>query len=82
MTLTERHIIKPAHPLFKRIEDFCHLSKNLYNYANFILREHYLAGFKLPAAYDLINRFNQRDYRALPAHSSQKAHHKNKPPNF
>ncbi|CRF45311.1 Mobile element protein [Helicobacter heilmannii] len=74
MTLTERHIIKPAHPSFKRIKDFCHLSKNLYNYANFILREHYFAGFKLPTAYDLINRFvkeNQRDYRALPAQSAQ-----------
>ncbi|WP_240147702.1 hypothetical protein [Helicobacter pylori] len=56
MTLTERHIIRPTHPIFKRIKDFCHLSKNLYNYANFILREHYFAGFKLPTAYDLINR--------------------------
>ncbi len=74
MQLTERHIIKPNHPSFKRIWRFCHLSKNLYNYANFILREHYLAGFKLPTAYDLINRFvkeNQKDYRALPAQSAQ-----------
>ncbi|WQX01026.1 transposase [Helicobacter pylori] len=74
MTLTERHIIRPTHPIFKRIKDFCHLSKNLYNYANFILREHYFAGFKLPTAYDLINRFvkeSQRDYKALPAQSAQ-----------
>ncbi len=50
------------------------MSKNLYNYANFILREHYFAGFKLPTAYELIKRFtqeNQRDYRALPAQSAQ-----------
>ncbi|WP_240329082.1 Mobile element protein [Helicobacter suis] len=74
MTLTERHIIKPKHPSFASIKNFCHLSKNLYNYANFILREHYLAGFKLPTPYDLINRFvkeDQRDYRAMPAQSAQ-----------
>ena len=41
MYLTERHIIKPNNPLFKELDNVCFLSKNLYNKALYIVRQHY-----------------------------------------
>lgn len=57
--LVERHIIRPNDKRFAKIKDFYHLSKNLYNYANFILRQEFIAND------------NQIDYRALPAQTAQ-----------
>ena len=36
---TERHVIKPSHPDHDLILDFCHRSKNLYNHANYLVRQ-------------------------------------------
>ena len=41
MYLTERHIIKPKNPLFKELDNVCFLSKNLYNKALYLVRQHY-----------------------------------------
>lgn len=72
--LVERHIIKPSDKRFTKIKDFCHLSKNLYNYANYILRQEFIANKSIPKEYDLSKTLassNQVDYRALPAQSAQ-----------
>jgi putative transposase len=56
------------------IKDFCHLSKNLYNYANFILRQEFIANKSILKEYDLsktLANYNQIDYRALPAQTAQ-----------
>ena len=34
----ERHIMKKSNPYFKMLDKFCFLSKNLYNHANYIVR--------------------------------------------
>ncbi len=72
--LVERHIIRPSDKRFAKIKDFCHLSKNLYNYANFILRQEFIANKSIPKEYDLSKTLandNQIDYRALPAQTAQ-----------
>ena len=41
MYLAERHIIKPDNPLYKELDNVCFLSKNLYNKALYLVRQHY-----------------------------------------
>lgn len=41
MYLAERHIIKPNNPLYKELGNVCFLSKNLYNKALYLVRQHY-----------------------------------------
>ncbi len=36
---TERHIIKESHPYYSMLDEFCFFSKNLYNYANYQIRQ-------------------------------------------
>lgn len=37
----EQTILRKSHPLWKTIDEMCYLSKNLYNYANFLIREEF-----------------------------------------
>lgn len=41
MRLVERHIIKPSHVYYKQLLDLCHKSKNVYNAALYIVRQHF-----------------------------------------
>lgn len=41
MYLVERHIIKTNNPLYKELDTVCFLSKNLYNKALYLVRQHY-----------------------------------------
>ena len=38
----ERHIIKPNHKHYNLLNEFCYKSKNLYNYANYIIRQEFI----------------------------------------
>ena len=42
----EKHIIKSNSPFFDMLMDFCHKSKNLYNHANFIIRQEFVSNNK------------------------------------
>lgn len=42
MLLVEQHIIKQQHPFFKECDELCFKSKNLYNYANYIVRQEFI----------------------------------------
>lgn len=42
MRLVEKHIIKKSHSLYKEIDALCFLSKNLYNKANYIIRQRFI----------------------------------------
>lgn len=42
MMLTERHRIRPSHPQFKLLWNCCKLAKNLYNHANYIIRQRFI----------------------------------------
>ena len=69
MILTERHIIKKNHVYFKECDSLAFLSKNLYNKANYIVRQEFITNHKYLSYYD-INRImidtNDVDYRKLP----------------
>lgn len=57
----------------KEAERLCHLAKNLYNAANYEMRQSFIAG-KRKGNYTISTEFaksNQPDYRALPAQCSQ-----------
>lgn len=70
MQLVERHITVKD----EQLAHLCWLSKNLYNAANYILRQSFFASGTLPKEYELTGELaknNQVDYRALPAQTSQ-----------
>lgn len=69
MQLVERHIINKNHSLFKDCDDICFSSKNLYNKANYIIRNHFVTNGKYFNYYD-INKImittNDPDYINMP----------------
>lgn len=70
MNRVERHIIRND----KELNYLCWLSKNLYNYTNYCLRQSFSHTGKLPSEYELTKKFAKReqaDYKALPAQTSQ-----------
>jgi len=46
MQLVEKHIINKSHSLFSECNGLCFKSKNLYNYANYIVRNEFINTFK------------------------------------
>ena len=46
MQLVEQHNIKRTHPYFKELDKLCFLSKNLYNRANYIIRQEFIESSK------------------------------------
>ena len=42
----EKHIIKSVNPYLDTLMDFCHKSKNLYNHANYIIRQEFISNGK------------------------------------
>ena len=72
MHLVEKYIIDKNHSLFKEAESLCFLSNNLFNYANYIIRQElFKTGEYLN--YNAIQKQCQGtpDYTALPAKVSQ-----------
>lgn len=66
----ERHILKPN----KELDTLCGNSKNLYNYCNYILRQSYINGGKLPSEYDLskqLTKEKQIDWLRMGANTNQ-----------
>ena len=80
MLLVEKHIIKKGNQSYKTLDNLCFLSKNLYNYANYIVRQEFIKTSKEKEEgkaeganylnYNAINRLlidqKQVDYIALP----------------
>ena len=42
MKLVERHIIKSNHRFYSEIDRLCFASKNLYNFANYLIRQAFI----------------------------------------
>lgn len=38
----EKHLIRTSSPYFSKIYNFCHLAKNLYNHANYVIRQNFI----------------------------------------
>ena len=72
MQQVERHIVKQNNPIWKQIDELCFLSKNLYNYANYLIRQSFIFNqiyLRFNQVYHLVK--NQPDYQALPRKVSQ-----------
>ncbi|GGA54134.1 transposase [Okeania sp. KiyG1] len=72
MKLVERHIIQKNHRFYAEIDRLCFLSKNLYNYANYLVRQSWIFEKTNNSYYDLQKTLStQSDYQAMPAKVSQ-----------
>lgn len=72
MQLTEKHIIKSTDERFTEIDELAFQSKNLYNAANYIIRQNYIFGWgylNYNKTYQLMK--SHQAYKALPAKVSQ-----------
>ena len=72
MQLTERHIIKSTEHRFAQIDELAFKSKNLYNAANYALRQSFIYGWGY-INYNEMNRLmkSHEAYKAMPAKVSQ-----------
>ena len=72
MQLTERHVIKKNNPSYVEVDDLCFKSKNLYNQANYRIRQAFIFQQKY-LNYNAIQKQLQGEdcYKALPAKVSQ-----------
>lgn len=74
MRLVEQHIIKKGHRFYGKCNRICFLSKNLYNYGLYIVRQHFFETGEIISASDLRKQLsleNQADFRALPSQVSK-----------
>lgn len=74
MELVERHIITQKHHSFKEIDHQCFLAKNLYNYANYIIRQEFIKNGRWIRYNEIekqLRESKQIDYISLPNNSSQ-----------
>jgi transposase len=72
MQLAERHIIKSTEHRFAEIDELAFKSKNLYNAANYVIRQSFTYGWGY-INYNEMNRLMKyhQAYKALPAKVSQ-----------
>ena len=70
----EKHIIKSSNSYYKMLDDFCFKSKNLYNSANYIVRQefiknnNYIGYYKLdPIMRNIESLEGKNDYRNMPS---------------
>lgn len=68
MLLTERHLIKKSNSLYAELDGMCFLSKNLYNYALYRIRQYYFESKKYLSYASLAKQLStekQIDYISL-----------------
>jgi putative transposase len=72
MQLTERHVIKSKEHRFAQIDELAFKSKNLYNAANYVIRQSFIYGWGY-VGYNEMNRLmkSHEAYKAQPAKVSQ-----------
>jgi putative transposase len=72
MQLVSKHIIDRNHWLYKQLDNLCFLSKNLFNYANYLIRQKFISSGEYLDYYK-IQKLCQgtTDYLGLPAKVSQ-----------
>lgn len=72
MQLVERHVINRQHGFWQECDQICFLSKNLYNYANYQIRQHFFQTGEILNFYDVYKLVSQTpDYKALPTKVSK-----------
>ena len=54
----ERHVVKKNDPNYAAIDHLCFMSKNLYNYTNYLLRQSFFNNKVLPKEFDIVKEFH------------------------
>ena len=68
----EQHQIHKTHPLYKTIDEFSFKSKNLYNYANYIIRQEFINNGKYIKYYDIDKALHHSEpYKELMSQAAQ-----------
>jgi putative transposase len=72
ITRVEQHQIKQTHLLWKMCDDLCFKSKNLYNYANYIVRQEFINNNEW-IRYNSLDKMLKHEevYKELPSQTSQ-----------
>lgn len=74
MNRVEKHIIKSNNKYYNLLDEFCYKSKNLYNYANYTIRQEFINNGKWIRCNDLDKLLkkegNNFDYKNMPLASS------------
>ena len=70
----ERHVIKHSDPCYFLIKDFCHASKNLYNQANYLVRQTFIKE-NIWLRYEKLDKLSKQnleypDYKSMPTAQS------------
>lgn len=69
---TERHYIKKSHKGFKIIDELCFQSKNIYNEANYLMRQKFIESRKVIKRFDMQVIMKDMDcYKALGSNTGQ-----------
>ena len=72
MRQVERHIVKQSNPLWFQLDPLCFLSKNLYNYANYLVRQSFIFDQVYLGFNQVYHQVKDTvDYKALPRKVSQ-----------
>lgn len=70
----EKHVIKPNHRYYRMLDNFCFFSKNLYNHANYIVRNEFIKNHVIPSYGDLDKILKSDkdypDYKKMPTAQS------------
>lgn len=70
----EQHVLKPSHPAYAMLEEFCHLSKSLRNQGNYLLRQQFFARERMSNYVELDRILKTKtdfpDYRNMPTAQS------------
>lgn len=61
VTRVEQQMIKKSHPLWKVIDEKCYHSKNLYNEANYVIRQEFINNSKYINYYDMNKEFKTHE---------------------
>jgi len=69
---TETQVIRKSHPMWKIVDENCFYAKNMYNYANYIVRQEFIENGKWINYYDLQKMLKGSDpYKELKSQPSQ-----------
>lgn len=73
VTRVEQHQINKNHSMFETIDKYCFKSKNLYNYANYIIRQEFINNKKYIKCFDIQKMLQSNElYIDLGSQASQK----------
>ncbi len=69
----EQQFIRKSHPLYKIVDQYCFYSKNVYNQANYLIRQAYIKENKILSAFDVQKLMQDMDcYKECGSQAAQK----------